>query len=558
MLSNMGNWFYVIITTFCIGYAFSQLVKKVLSLTFRRADSILMTGLVIATVYAEIWSLFGGVGLAANGVLVVLCMAIVLRWHKELQKDLSSICARISITRWVVIAGLFLLWSYFASRGYMAYDSDLYHGQSIRWIEEYGVVKGLGNLHERFAYNSSFFALSALYSMKFMLGQSLHTLNGYWAFLLSVTTLDIAESWKRRKMILSDYARVAAIYYLTTICDEVVAPTSDFAIMCMIFWIVIKWLDMLEREKEYNDVSETEGNGIAPYALLCVAGVYALTLKLTAGLILLLLLKPAYLLIREKRGKEIVIYLLLGVLVAVPWFARTVLISGYLVYPLETLDLFSFDWKMHPQVVAVDAANIETWARGLYQTALVDVPITQWMPNWFRTQLTGTEKLLILADVAGILLTFCYAISVFVKKNWQKLDYLLVMVTVLSSYLFWQFSAPMVRYGYAYILFGAALPFGYLMMAIGKDRIWYAGLLLYGIYKLWMVGDYAWEMRTDGYYVRQEEYGIYELEPYEVEGITFYYNPNGDRTGYAPFPAGPSQANITLRGEGLQDGFRFR
>ena len=46
--------------------------------------------------------------------------------------------------------------------------------------------------------------------------------------------------------------------------------------MCMIFYIVIKWLDELEKGK----------GDVVPFGLLCVAGVYALTLKLTAGLIL--------------------------------------------------------------------------------------------------------------------------------------------------------------------------------------------------------------------------------------------------------------------------------
>ena len=31
-------------------------------------------------------------------------------------------------------------------------DTPLYHAQSIRWIEDYGAVKGLGNIHNRFAY----------------------------------------------------------------------------------------------------------------------------------------------------------------------------------------------------------------------------------------------------------------------------------------------------------------------------------------------------------------------------------------------------------------------
>lgn len=556
MFFNLLNWLYVIFTTFCIGYAFAQLIKRSVHFTIQRLDSILMAGLVIATVYAEVWSLFGGVGRTANVVMLAVCAVVLIRWRKEIADDLGSRFKQTSKVRVLVIAGLFILWSYFASRGYMAYDSDLYHGQSIRWIEEYGVVKGLGNLHERFAYNSSCFALSALFSMKFWVGRSLHALSGYWAFLLSVTTLDVAVCQRRRKLVLADYARIGAIYYLTTICDEVVAPASDFCIMCMIFWIVIKWLDMLEREKGGVDVPGADK--IAPYALLSVAGVYALTLKLTAGLILILVIKPAYLLLKEKRGKEIALYLAMGLAVAVPWFVRTILISGYLIYPFEALDIFSFDWKMHPQVVAVDAANIKTWARGLYQTALVDVPITQWLPDWFRKQLSGTEKLLILADAAGGLLTVVFCLATIVRKEWKNLDYLLVMVTMLDSYLFWQCSAPMARYGYAYILLAAAIPFGYLIVRLGKDRVLYIAFILYGAYKLWMIGDYVWDVRLAPNYIWQEDYGTYRLETYEVDGIIFYYSTHGDRTGYEAFPASPSQANITLRGEGLKDGFRLR
>ena len=148
----------------------------------------------------------------------------------------------------------------------MHYDSDLYHAQSIRWIEEYGIVKGLGNIHVRFAYNSSFFALSALYSMPYIFGQSMHSVNGMIALILSIEALRIVHAWKRKKLLLSDFARAAALFYLTLIYSDIMAPASDYAIMCTVFYIIIKWLSQLEDEQEADNVT--------PYALLCVAGVY--------------------------------------------------------------------------------------------------------------------------------------------------------------------------------------------------------------------------------------------------------------------------------------------
>lgn len=547
MLSILLNWCYILFTIFCMGYGFACFAEKKLSYRMAGLDSILMTGLVVATVYAQFFSLFYKVGLWANVLLLAVCGLILVLTRKRIGKDLTRLKGGCTAMRMVVVLALFLAWGYFTSRGYLAYDSDLYHGQSIRWIEEYGVVKGLGNLHERFAYNSSSFALSALYSMKFLLGRSLHTVSGFFAFLLSLTALDVAYAWKRKKLLLSDYARIAAIYYLTTITDEVVAPSSDYVIMCTIFFIVIKWLAVLECEEKE----------ITPYALLCVAGVYALTLKLTAGLILLLLIKPAYMLLKEKRWKEILLYLSMGILVAAPWMTRTVLISGWLLYPFPELDLFSVDWKMNAEAIRVDAAQIKTWARGLYDAAKVDLPVTAWFPNWFRTELSGMEKLLVLADFAGCFLFATATVFTVIKKKWKNLDILLVLATVLSSYLFWQFSAPMMRYGYAYVLLMAVLAGGWMLTVLTqKDRLILWALLFYGGYKLCMTVVYAYDIGQSDNYLWQADYGTYELNTYEMGGVPFYYPAEGDRTGYAFFPAAPTQPAIQLRGEGLQEGFR--
>ncbi|MCR5255660.1 MAG: hypothetical protein K6D96_06970 [Acetatifactor sp.] len=548
MLINIFNWIYVIFTSFCLGYAFLLFAKKFLGYRIINIDSILVAGLIIATVYAEIWSLFGGVLLAANLVLCLFCVAFIFFFRRAISATLHEAITPGNLSRRIVICVLFLLWAYFGSRGYFAYDSDLYHGQSIRWIEEYGVVKGMGNLHERFAYNSSYFALSALYSMKFLFGRSLHSIGAYMAFLLSLTTLNICRAWKRKKFIWSDYARIAAIYYLTTITDEVSAPASDFAIMCMIFWIVIKWLDALEDDGTKNE--------IAPFALLCVAGAYALTLKLTAGLILILLIKPAVNLIKGKKWKEICIYLSLGLTVAVPWFIRTVLISGWLIYPFEGLDLFNVDWKINSETVALDAANIKTWARGLYNASLVDVPISEWFPGWFKGALSGTEKLLIIACLGEIILFAGIVITSVIRRNKDSWDAILVMFTMLSSYIFWQLSAPMMRYGYAGVLLTAVLPVGYILSHLKKTRIICLIVLLYGAYKLGMVGKYAFDSRLFGYMLWPQDYGQYELESYDVDGITIFYPVEGDRTGYDAFPTSPDKRDLELRGTGLRDGFR--
>lgn len=546
MLAIVLNWVYIILTTLCLGFGFIYLIEKLFHYRVKRLDSILAAGLILVTVFAQIFSLFYKVGLAANLVLSAVCICILLTLGRRIWADLRLLWRGCSLARKVVAFILFFFWAYCTSRGYMHYDSDLYHAQSIRWIEEFGVVKGLGNLHERFAYNSSVFALTALYSMKFLTGRSLHTLSGYFALLLSMTILDIGGCWKRKRLFWSDYARIAGIYYLTTIMEEVVAPASDYAIMCMILYIIIKWLSILE-EKESE---------ITPYALLCVAGVYALTIKLTAGLILVLLIKPAYLLLRKKRWKQIGLYLGMGLAVALPWIIRTVIISGWLLYPFPRLDLFSVDWKMDASLITVDAAQIMTWGRALYNGALVDLPLSQWFPNWFKTTLSATEKLLIIADLCSIVLICMIALWTLLKKKWQNGDKLLVLSAIACSYAFWQYSAPLMRYGYAYVLLLPALVGGWMLLAIGRDRIAFVLILLYGLYKLYITADYVYDTAPNNAYLWQQDYGTYQLRQYELGGVTFYVPVSGDRTGYEYFPAAPTEGQFELRGNDLKDGFR--
>ena len=272
MLSVFLNWIYMLLTLFCMGFSFSQFSIKFLHYRLKRMDSILFAGFAVATCYAQIFSLFYRVNVEANISMILLCLASIAVWHRQMLFFLKEAWQNSSALRKILTGVLLITWCYFTSRGYMVPDSDLYHAQSIRWIEEYGVVKGLGNLHCRFAYNSALFALSALYSMKFLLGQSLHAVNGLMAFVLSAGLLDLGKCFRRKKMLLSDFARVSAVYYLTLIWDEIVAPSSDYAVMIVLFFIVVKWLDCLENPSAENE--------IAPSSLLCVMGVYCAQTRL--------------------------------------------------------------------------------------------------------------------------------------------------------------------------------------------------------------------------------------------------------------------------------------
>lgn len=558
MLSVILVWCYMAFTMFVTGFGVLKLLAARLSVSgkwqAKHLDTCLMCGFVCVTVYAQFFSLVCKIGLAANAVMCLVCAVILWKYRATFLEKLTDIKNIVKQRRGRILVILFLLFlfAYGTSRGIIHYDTSLYHAQSIRWLEEYGVVKGLGNLHCRLAYNSSSFALSALYSMAFLGGQSYHCAAGFLAFILSKVCLEMADSFHRRRLHTSDFARVTAIYYLVNIFDEMISPASDYFMVMIAFYIVTRQLELLERKE----------NEILPYALLCVAGVFLMTVKLSAALILLLVAYPAFYLVKGRRFKDITAYLVMGLVVVLPYLIRNVIISGWLVYPFTQIDLFRVKWKIPKGLADYDAKEIQVWGRGYTDVTRYDIGIREWISDWFQG-LAGSDKAFVLLAVVSLFMLLIFGMGM-VFKLWQRnWGLLLVQVTVGTSFLFWLFTSPLIRYGCVYVYLTPAVVLGGIYdtarqrMRLGRiaETVCMAAVLLFTAYKFLALGKEIARSYTNDYWICQKDYDNYAAADYEIEGCTFYYPVEGDQVGYESFPSSPARAQIGFLGEDIGDGF---
>ena len=582
MISVCLNWIVVTICSYVIGFA---ALTRLLSLpvlssgthgrpySVRYHLSYILAGLSIITVYSQIFSLFAGVGPVSLFVLAALTLVSALSCREALAEDLSGIYRLVDNSgSFVLFLAIFLFMAYGTSHGLMHYDTDLYHAQAIHWIEVYGCVPGLGNLHNRFAYNSAAFPLSAVFSMAFT-GKSTHAMAGYCALLLACSCADIRRMAGRGYPILADFVRLAAIYYLFGAFRELVSPATDTFVLSLSLLLIIKWLDLsAARERSY-----------IPHALLGLFAVFLVTIKLSVLPLTLLCIQPLVRLFRrhaDRALRVLCLFICASLIIVLPFFIRNIIISGYLLYPFPAIDLFGFDWKLPADAVAYDAAEITAYGRGGTDAALSSAPFSEWFPAWFKN-LIPAYRIPLIFDLAALIPVLVCGISYTCLQlrrqrnaaadNSGKLlrlprhrlirlgDLLFLLGVLYIQLLFLLLTSPLPRYGGVFFWMPAAIMAGRLLLYIyelaekrvislkahGGTHPLVLGRVLLAVSTLYCCYRAGMAIYTDipafraAYLNEQQDYGTYDTEAVTVDGLTVYIPTEGDRTGYSPFPATP-------------------
>ncbi len=561
MLEILILWGYMLFVNASVGVGVLKLVGVLTKKKDKRIRwmSAMMAGIVTVTVYAETWSLFWKVGMLAHLLLLffavlsaVLCRDAFARLYQGFRRECISWDGFLFLLLALAIA-------FCTSRGIQHTDTGIYHAQTIRWYEEYGLVKGLANLQQHFGYNSAYLGFASVFSMKWLLGRSLHVTTGFLAFLLCGWALTGLKDFKRHENNLADVSRFGILIYTMVNVEGLMSPATDYAAMYLSLYVIVRWAELVAERAKEADLSD--------YALLCVLAVCVATYKLSAGILVLLALYPAVRLVREGQWRQTGVYLGAGVLVLLPFLARNVLLSGWLVYPYAGIDWFFVDWKVPAWQLQHDSDQIKVWGKCLFDVAKADAPLWEWLPLWWEAKDTY-EKMLIEANLAAVCveaLGILHTVWHGKRVAWERV---ILHLTVFVGNLAWFWMAPFIRYGLAFLLEFPLLAIGSWLkrMENGGIRI-LAGfgsavvyLLLCCYFSYYTVADMNWVKAhfRDPAYVRQQDYDRVETASMQVGSLTVYYPVNGDNISYHAFPATackPMAQRTGMRGSRIEDGF---
>ncbi len=559
MFTVLLSWLYIFIICFLLGLGFFSIASGICRQSNAGAPISFLTvlGIMSATVITSYISCFYKIGMAAHLLLVLLALLSGFYHRKQLSSYWKEIKPILFSWEGFFYLCILLLLAFFTSRGEFHTDTNIYHAQNIRIYEEYGLIKGMGNLQQHFAYNSSYLAFTAAFSMKWLLGQSLHTTTGFLEALFCLYAFHGLKRWKEHPSHLADGVKLAIPFYILVILVRSMSPATDFGTMLLVLYLIAAWCDNLEGKKD-----------VFHYALLSVLTIFILTMKLSACLLVLLALYPAVCLLKKKEWKTFFFSLLSGILVLCPFLIRNILISGWIIYPFDSLDLLTVAWKVPKEYLQNDAAQIKVWGRCLYDVSLLDLSPAQWIPTWWAGQ-ERYEQLLLGSVGLGTLLLLVQGIHCLVRRIKIGWDKLLLIAVLYANILFWFFSAPFIRYGLAFLFAVPGLALGIWCTHEKKGLYSLAsGCLVFGIivclspywdHYFTDDGVFFKQHLSDPYYLNQKDYDQGTMNSIEINGNTIYYN-DGDAeiNSYFTTPATCYKTMLdrsTLMGERITDGF---
>jgi len=520
-------------------------------------------GLVFIAIIGMGLSIVMPLGLLANGIIAAIGLFLLFYHGKKffsfLAEKLKSIRTFHPLT-WLLFGAIFVIVLAKSTQSPLNYDTGLYHAQNIRWMETYAVVPGLGNLHDRLAFNSNWLLLSALFSFSFVGLPSFHALGAFLLILTAGFCLVKIDNLIQGQASLSNFAAILVLFLLRRIFSlELSSPGTDMPATLLV------WLIFLIGMEKVEEGTDTQFD--AKTFMLVLLAAFAITIKVT---VLPIFILPAYFVLRGIRTMKPADFLSsagLALAILALWMARNVIISGYLVYPLVGTDWFPVDWKIPPPQTQLAAEFIHSWARipNHNPGEVLSLPFTAWVPTWYQN-LEGLDRQILIGMGAGtIALLIFVGIGLLRSKKipGSLARYAIFYGAALIGIGAWFFQLPTFRFGYGFMgifLCLLAAPFlrwpGSVSAGLSKTTglLALAALLLYQL-----VGLYNLRGQSDlqSHLVFPSAYPEITTTQTIIGNSIVFLPAEGDQCWYNSFPCVPYiPSGIEMRGLHLEDGFK--
>jgi hypothetical protein len=438
MILIILSWVLFFFVFLSYGYTFSKISKiqpTDLSIT-------ILLGVFVQTILLTCCSFFFKIGAVVFTINLLLGIVLFYLYRNELitlLKDTYSNFYKFSKYTKSVLLLLFIIALKTSSDVPFLIDNESYYIQSIKWINEYGLVKGLANLHLFLGQMSPFHILQAGFNFNFISNQ-FNDLNGFVLVICSYYFLQEMENKRQQKRL----HWIGFIVLFSILFLQFVSQPSPDLILILVSQIIL-----------YLFLEQSHTSSIFRIALLLFALI--VFIKITILPLGLLFIYWSYTL-KKEYAYSVVVLSVIGVL----FVLKNSIITGYTLFPFPQ---FAFDvpWRL-PEILLKRLSDVTVNAGYFESNIIPNTSISTKLNSWIL--LGGLNRIF----NNGILLLF---IAIPFTSNFKKFKLVRIAYAVLAiHFILILLKSPQFRFFMPEFIFLSALLCGELVIVLkirGKD-----------------------------------------------------------------------------------------
>jgi len=331
------------------------------------------------------------------------------------------------------------------------FDLGLYGLQTIKWYNESRVPLGLANLHERFGYNSAWYAVSSMTQMPFFpkrydFSVSDEIIDWTMGVAIFYAIRALQKKWTLQNL----FGLFSGLASMTPVLGTFSISTfsTDFPVL---------WLTIYQAALLGSLVTANSRKINYLVWLSATLAFFGLTLKLSAGPLLLV---PCIVLwIGKRQGVTLMRARLLyssalsSVAICLPWLLRYFVTTGCIIYPVAFTCFPKLNWALSLPAVRFSAdVIIKGWARQQDPLATVVISDWGWLRPWLALMWGSTEVVFLLGLLlSGLIILGAALISRNAIKNpYERFAIWVIQLPFWGGVIFWFLNAPAPRFGAGY------------------------------------------------------------------------------------------------------------
>lgn len=471
------------------------IAKERLNLSNNKAF-ILLYGIIFQTLFIGYFALFYKIGFVFFSINALIILFLSFTIKDKIKLFYSSLLDSFDNKTKVIFFIFIVITALKSAQSPSIFDNETYYIQTIKWLNEYGYVKGIANVHPFLAQCSFWHVFQSGFNFSFI-SNAFNDANG---LLLIIGFYYFLEKNKLQ----SNLFYIVNSLFLVIYIQFIDAPSPDLPILV--------FLSIIFNEFIFNPLNTQNRKSLILFLLFTVF------IKLTVLPLLLLLF---YLV--EKRRKTIEFFIYLSILFGVIWIIKNMIITGYPLFPLHLID-FNFDWKLPIETMNYMYKNINNLGYAENASIYENYNIVEKLNFWIR--LNGMNRFFNIGILC--LITLIPFTKLFKSNSKFKVIYCIAII----HFVFLLFNSPQYRFFLAtFIFFGNLILFEFLSYVkfTNKNSILITSLILMLVCLLF---DIKSNSKTSIFnycqIIRPESNSKYEDTKYIKKNIGnfYFYSPN--------------------------------